>query len=92
MKVIDFSVYLDGGTVLIRTNKGNFAFDYRIKSDTKGKLYDGYPRKDNSNIIKKSKIKEKQILQALKDFNSDGSFYKNRINDIIEKLEKKIRL
>ena len=51
MKIKEVSFYLDGGTVVIRTDKGSFCVDSRLHTKTKGKLFYGYPRYDNTNII-----------------------------------------
>jgi hypothetical protein len=49
MEIKKFEMYRDGGTIELTTDKGIFCFDNRIRSNTKGRLYDGYPKKDNSN-------------------------------------------
>ena len=46
MKVNTFEMYRDGGTIELKTDKGVFCFDQRISSETKGRLYEGYPKKD----------------------------------------------
>ena len=65
MKILDFKVYLDGGTVEITTDCGVFCFDDRIHTTTEGKLYWGQPKDDNSNMIKNSEEFLPAILEAL---------------------------
>lgn len=64
MKLLDYNVYLDGGTVLIATNEGTYFYDNRIWSTTKGKLYNGYPKGDDLNITEI----EKKIINVLKTY------------------------
>lgn len=54
MEIKNFDIYRDGGTIEIETDKGIFCFDERIGSNTRGGLYDGYPKRDNSNLIENS--------------------------------------
>lgn len=85
MKIIKFDQYLDGGTTEIITNNGIYCFDSRLGTKTKGKLYNGYPKKDNSNLINDSNEIEKEIIEALKEYKDDfyqlsiDSFIKNKI-------------
>jgi hypothetical protein len=44
MEIKKFEMYCDGGTIELETDKGIFCFDERIVSNTKGRLYDGYPK------------------------------------------------
>ena len=85
MKIIKYNVYLDGGTVEIKTDKGVFCFDGRIRSNTEGRLYQGYPKKDNSNIIENSIELEKKLIEALKSHKDED--YQNAINDFIKLKE-----
>ena len=82
MKVLDYNVYLDGGTVLITTNEGTYSYDNRISSTTKGKLYEGYPKGNDSNIIVDSIEIEKKILEALKEYKNN--LYEASIKDLIK--------
>ena len=66
MEIKKFEMYLDGGTIELDTDKGIFCFDERIGSNTKGRLYDGYPKDDNSNIIENSEDLENQLIECLK--------------------------
>jgi len=82
MKVLDYNVYLDGGTILITTNDGTYSYDNRISSTTKGKLYLGYPRGDDSNIVIDSDEIEEKIIDALKDYKN--LLYDASIEDLIK--------
>ena len=67
MKITKFSVYKDGGTIEITTDKGIFCFDDRLFSKTSGRLYNGYPKDDDSNLIEDSSELEQEIIKALKE-------------------------
>lgn len=81
MKILDLQMYLDGGTIEIVTDKGTFCIDGRPLA-TKGKVYKGFPKSDNSNIIENYKDIEKEITESLKDYNND--FYEGLIKYLIE--------
>lgn len=51
MKIKEIETFLDGGTVKISTDKGIFCIDNRLFTTTKGKIFHGYPRHDNKNVI-----------------------------------------
>lgn len=63
--------YLDGGTVEIITDKGIFCVDDRLFTQTKGKLYYGYPWDDNKNIIEDTKSIKDELIKGLSEFNDD---------------------
>jgi len=86
MKIIKYNVYLDGGTIEIETDNGVFCFDKRMRSNTKGRLYRGYPKKDNSNIIENSTELEKKLLEGLKSYKDE--FYQGAIDYFIKSKEK----
>lgn len=76
MKIKNIESYLDGGTIEIRTDKGNYFIDKRLNSITENKLYFGYPEQDNSNIIVKHLDKvEKELFEALEEYNPEQNFY-----------------
>jgi len=56
--------YLDGGTIVIHTNKGKFCIDQRPNSATKNQLYNGDP--DESKIVSSKKTINK-LIDALKN-------------------------
>ena len=66
MYINNFKKYLDGGTIELDTDKGIFCFDERIRSNTKGRLYEGYPKDDNSNLIENSEDLEIELIECLK--------------------------
>ena len=63
--IISVDMYRDGGTYEIKTNKGKICVDGRLLSRTLGYLYAGYPKEDNSNIIKDYLELEKELLSLL---------------------------
>ena len=56
---------LDGGTCLISTDNGDFAIDERMESSTIGKIYQGYPKDDNSNLLVNQDSIRAELLDAL---------------------------
>jgi hypothetical protein len=78
MEIKNFDMYRDGGTIELTTDKGIFCFDERIGSDTKGRLYQGYPKDDNSNLIENSDDIEQELIELLKSFKS--GFYQTSID------------
>ena len=86
MEILSFDQYLDGGTTKVKTNKGAFSFDKRIRSKTCGSLYAGYPKDDNSNIIEDGKEIEEQIIKALKNYKH--KFYQDSIDYFIKMKQK----
>jgi len=86
MIIEKFNMYKDGGTIEVTTDKGTFCFDNRIGSETKGKLYNDYPKKDNSNLINDSKELENEIIEKLKVHKN--KFYQSSINYLVEKYGK----
>lgn len=85
MEINKFETYRDGGTISLGTDKGTFCFDGRIGSDTKGRLYEGYPKSDNSNIIENSSL-ESELIEALKLYKND--FNHSSIEHFINLREK----
>lgn len=86
MEIKKFEMYKDGGTIELTTDKGIFCFDKRIRSSTKGRLYDGYPKSDNSNLIENSDGLEQELIERLKLFKSD--FYQSSIDYFINSKQK----
>jgi hypothetical protein len=86
MKIINFQRYKDGGTDELTIEDGTkYCFDGRIRSQTKNKLYLGYPKNDNSNLIEDSENLKKELINALKDYKND--FYKISIDYLINNYE-----
>lgn len=84
MEILDFEIYLDGGTIEITTDKGVFCIDHRLQTNTEGKWYTNYPEDDNSNLIKDSDDLEKEILESLKSYKNE--FYQSSIDDLLSKI------
>jgi hypothetical protein len=86
MKINNFKMYLDGGTIELDTDKGIFCFDKRIRSNTKGRIYDGYPKSDNSNLIENSEDLESELIEGLNFYKND--FYQSSIEYFINSKQK----
>jgi hypothetical protein len=86
MEIKKFEMFLDGGTIKITTDEGIFCFDRRIRTTTEGKLYDGMPKDDNSNLIENSDELESRIIESLKFFKDD--FYQSSIEHLINSKQK----
>jgi hypothetical protein len=87
MKVLNFQQYRDGGTTMIETDQGTFAFDRRLQTKTEGFIFEGYPKEDNSNIIKNSGELEKEIIEALKNYEDIEGFYQESIKFFLEERQ-----
>lgn len=66
IRIKTYNKYLDGGTIEISTWDDDkiYCYDHRIGTTTPGRLYDGYPEDDNSNIIEDSTL-EYELKQAV---------------------------
>ena len=51
MKIIKIDSCLDGGTIKVVTTDEIYCIDSRIKTRTKGSIFLGYPKDDNSNVV-----------------------------------------
>jgi hypothetical protein len=89
MEIKEFKIYIDGGTIEITTDKGIFCFDERIRTSTKGRLYDGYPKGDNSNLIENSDDIERELIISLKLYKNN--FYQSSIDYFISSKQNLIR-
>ncbi len=76
MEILKIDMYLDGGTLEITTDLGIYCIDNRIKSKTKGVLYCGYPKDNNSNIYDNQELLKGKIINSLK------TYYSTRILEI----------
>lgn len=84
MKIINLDIWLDGGTIAIQTDEGDFYLDRRLGTDTFDEFYSHYP--DNIDAVKleiNEEIKEKLIV-ALQDYPS--GFYVNQVESLLNKL------
>jgi hypothetical protein len=89
MEILNFLVHFDGGTIEIVTNEGSYCFDGRTKSKTKGRLYYGYPKKDNSNLIENYIELEVDIVNALEEYNNKIGFDTDQINYYLKNKQNK---
>ena len=64
--------YKDGGTIRIETDIGKYYVDRRIGTKTRDKIYNGYPKEDNSNIIENQDEIKNQIMEAWKEQTCSG--------------------
>ena len=56
MKIIEFKMYLDGGTIEVKTEFLSYCFDGRMRSLTKDRLFI-VQKMDNSNLVTDDDIK-----------------------------------
>lgn len=77
MKILYFDRYLDGGTVTIHTDEGEYCFDERIGTETTGQLWKGYPGRGH--LIEDDTQIVADLLEALQH-TFDGQQYINYIN------------
>jgi len=86
MEVLKYRMFKDGGTSEITTTEGTFCFDNRLKSSFKGRLFNGYPQKDNSNLIEDSEKLKECLIEALSEFKDE--FYQETIDYLVESQRK----
>ena len=86
MEIKKFEMFLDGGTLKITTDEGIFCFDHRLGTATEGRLYEGMPKDDNSNLIENSDELENRIIESLKFFHDN--FYQSSIEHLINLKQK----
>jgi len=82
IEIIEFTMYMDGGTIRISTNEGIFCFDDRLMSTTKGRLYYGYPMDDDSNLMENSEKLEYKIIKSLKSYKNKS--YQKAIDHLVK--------
>jgi thermostable 8-oxoguanine DNA glycosylase len=87
MKIINFKMYKDGGSIELTTDDEIFCFDRRISTTTKDRLYNNYPNKDNSNLIENSNKLENELIEELKHYKN--VFYQSSIDFFIESRNQK---
>lgn len=68
MEITNIDVYLDGGTIEIATSDVIYCIDSRITTKTKGSIFFGYPKEDNSNIIQNQDKIKMEITNALEKY------------------------
>lgn len=65
MKIENIMTYRDGGTIEIITDRGTFCIDRRLGSQTKGRLFFGYP--SDKNIVENYSDLLEQIKRSLEE-------------------------
>ena len=65
MYIIRIDSYLDGGTFEVSTSDGKYCIDNRLGTTTKGKIFDCYPDKFNTNICKNQEELKLEICKEL---------------------------
>ena len=85
MDIIEVGGYTDGGTIQIISSDGNYYIDSRIGTTTKGSIFFGYPKKDNSNIMIDQDSIRKEIKDAVDRYSDPLKFnWKPGIYKILE--------
>lgn len=82
MKVKGHDMYLDGGTIEVCTDMGIYCIDSRIDTSTKGQLYLGYPKDDNSNLVLDQLPIKTMLLEGLSKYEKGGDIIDLIINSI----------
>ena len=84
MNINNIDSYKDGGTMKLDTTDGVYCIDDRIRTVTKGAIFKGYPKKDNSNIIEDQDSIKSNILEALSEYIVDTFFdWKPRVYELL---------
>ena len=68
MEITKIDVYLDGGTIKIIATDEIYCIDSRIKTKTKGSIFFGYPKHDNSNIVPNQDNIKTEMKTALEKY------------------------
>lgn len=68
MKILRINGFKDGGTIEITTDKEIYCVDNRIRSKTKGSVFEGYPLDGNSNILSNQNEIKLELIELLKDY------------------------
>jgi len=69
MKVLSFDTLRDGGTLSIQTDEGLFTVDNRIVTTTAGKVFNGHPKNDKSNLVEDEQVLL-DLTEAIKESSS----------------------
>lgn len=87
-----FDVLLDGGSIVIDTNEGNYFIDNRIGSMTINNIYNAIPEslEDYSNILEGETLTDtiKKLIDGLSNYKND--FYQTTVNHIITELKNRL--
>ena len=87
MKLSNLNKYIECGSIKISTDIGDYIIDNREKSKTKGKLFMGYPKPDNSNLIKDSKELEKEIFNSIEETINKMNEFKVSMNEMLKPVK-----
>lgn len=66
MKIKKMGSFLDGGTVAVTTEEKVYCIDNRVHTTTRGSVYEGYPKKDGSNLAPDQYNLKQNINDAVK--------------------------
>lgn len=89
MEITKIDGYLDGGTIKIVTTDEIYCIDSRIRTKTKGSIFFGYPKYDNSNIASnqdKIKIEMKNALEKYTGLEFGNFDWKPRVYELLNVL------
>ena len=89
MEITKIDGYLDGGTIKIVTTYEIYCIDSRIKTKTKGSIFFGYPKDDNSNIVSNQDELKIEMRNALEKYTGleFGNFdWKPRVYELLNVL------
>lgn len=89
MEITKIDGYLDGGTIKIVTTNEIYCIDSRIKTKTKGSIFFGYPKDDNSNIASNQdeiKIEMKDALEKYMGLEFVNFDWKPRVYELLNVL------
>tara|TARA_R110001606_G_C15168440_1_gene627858 strand:- start:41 stop:319 length:279 start_codon:yes stop_codon:yes gene_type:complete len=89
MKITNIDSYKDGGTMKIVTDVLIYYIDNRLKSDTKGDIYIGYPGNEDSKKVLDQKSAKTEIVRALDDYQSGPFDWSPRVRELLEENLKK---
>jgi hypothetical protein len=89
MEITKIDGYLDGGTIKIVTTDEIYCIDSRIKTKTKGSIFFGYPKDDNSNIVSNQDEIKIEMTNAIEKYMGleFGNFsWKPRVYELLNVL------
>jgi hypothetical protein len=90
--VTGFGVYLDGGTVEIKTEDKTYYIDHRLKGFTDGKIYTEFPDGFNQDKMLQWDEEEKLLPDLIEGLESyePNEMYKGRYKSVIEDLKERL--
>lgn len=62
-QILGITTYMDGGTIEVRTEGGTYCIDSRIRTNTPGDVYLGYP--DKNNHIENQQVVKNELFNVL---------------------------